>query len=317
MVALPGRAAGLHAAARRLSAPVTARVGVLPVEVPVLRLAAVSAPFSLAELTDAEPFRLLGAALAAEPPPTLRRAVIGPPPAIGGPATLTPAAHLPLPAPRTEPLARLRTRLTTLVLAAPSVPSRACERAALQPLLDALLAGLGRHARAVLTARPAEAAARLTALVEREQRRTMAAPRTHDLVSITTFAPARLTDRPLTRPGSTPFEASVGYTGWRRALFTVEWFGSAREHHTAVLLDADPQVHCWTRPQPGELPALWPGAPAAEPTFLILRTDGTRHLLQLTGDPDDPHRLTDAARRWTERVNSAPHTRQRWLYQVR
>ena len=46
----------------------------------------------------------------------------------------------------------LREQLTEMVLAAPAVPTRKEERAAVRPLLDAFLDGLGSHADEILSA---------------------------------------------------------------------------------------------------------------------------------------------------------------------
>jgi type III restriction enzyme len=148
-------------------------------------------------------------------------------------------------------------QLAEMVLASPSVPARRNEQAALQPILDAFIGGLGKKAEEVLSANLARAGARLIRLIEDEQRRFMAKPSYEEVVNLEFFDPTRATDKHLSKDRFGPFSRSLAYEGWSRSLFPVEWFDSTPERTVANMVDGDSSVQVWVRLHLKELPILW------------------------------------------------------------
>src|SRR5437899_12791533 len=111
-------------------------------------MSTVKSSFSLADITDTEAFRKLGAALAANPDGELSRTLVSAR-VVTGPDGIkrtelvrSTAADRIRSAPSLFALEDLRTQLVEMVLASPSVPARARQRAALDPLIAAFLDGL-------------------------------------------------------------------------------------------------------------------------------------------------------------------------------
>jgi type III restriction enzyme len=103
----------------------------------------------------------------------------------------------------------LRTGLVEMVLGSPAVPARKEQRAAVAPLIDAFLAGLGPSATELLSANLERAGARLVRLVAEEQRHYIAAPSYHEVVELKEFSPARANDRPVSGDRFGPFSKAV------------------------------------------------------------------------------------------------------------
>ncbi len=93
-------------------------------------------------------------------------------------------------------------------------------RAALTPLIDAFLAGLGATAVEVLSANLDRAGARLVRLVESEQRRYMAKPSYDEVVELKAYEPNRVTDKAISANCHGAFSKSVAYEGWQRSCST-------------------------------------------------------------------------------------------------
>jgi type III restriction enzyme len=247
------RAAQAGSAAANLRRQILRRDDLPSIRVPILKMTTVKSYFSLADITDRDAFRKLGASLAADPEGELSRTLVSAR-VVTGPDGLkrtelvtSTAADRVRSAPRLFPEEDLRADLAEAVLASPAVPARKNERAALAPLLDAFFEGIGSHAVPVLSANLDRAAARLIRLVEQEQRRFMAKPSFEEVVEVQDFNPPRMTDKPVSGDRFGSFAKSTAYEGWQRALFPVEWFDSRPERTVANIVDSDDQVACWIR----------------------------------------------------------------------
>lgn len=293
--------------------------------IPVLRMTAVKADFSLADIVDSEPFRKLGAQLASDPEGELRRMLVGArvvmgPDGIRRTVTVTSAA-----ADRVEgatsllPLEDLRVQLAEAVLASPAVPAYKRERKALAPLLDAFFDGLGSKAEPVLSANLDRANARLIRLVETEQRRVMGRPKFDEVVETKTFAPQRVNDREVSEDRYGAFSRTSAYNSWKRSLFSLAWFDSRPERDVANVLDEEDAVSVWVRLHRNDLPILWNSAGNDyNPDFLVVETDGTHWVVEVKANKDmetyDVQGKREAARRWANHVSADDQVDARWRY---
>jgi len=201
---MQARTSQVDEAASKLKVAIERRPDAPPISIPVLRMSTVTSSFTLADITDLEPFRKLGAALAANPDGELSRTVVSAR-VVTGPDGVkrtelvrsTAADHI-----RSTPtlfaIDDLRAQLVDLVLASPAVPARANQRKAVAPLIDAFLDGLGEKADEVLSANLGRAGARLLKLVSDEQRHYMSKPSFEQVVELKDFDPVRATDKTVT-----------------------------------------------------------------------------------------------------------------------
>lgn len=312
-------------AALKLRQPVARRADVGPITVPVLRMTAVAAPFSLADITETDPFRKLGASLASDPEAELSRTLVSArvetgPDGMRRTVTVTRAAADKVRStPTLFPLDDLRRQLAEVVLASPAVPARKNQRAALAPLLDAFFEGLGPKAAEVLSAHLGRAGARLVRLVEDEQRRSMAKPTYDQVVDLRAFEPTRSTDREVSPDRFGTFARSAAYNSWKRSLYAVEWFDSRPERDVANALDEAGDVACWVRLHIGELPILWNSEGRQyNPDFLVIEADGTHWVVEVKSDKDlgsdEVQAKRQAARRWASHVNADERVSETWRY---
>ncbi|MGB6223907.1 MAG: DEAD/DEAH box helicase family protein [Pseudonocardiaceae bacterium] len=313
------------AAAVKLCQPIDRRSNVAAIHIPLLRMTAVTASFSLADITDTDPFVTLGSSLASDPQAELSRTLIGArvetgPDGIRRTVTVTTAAADRVrSAPVLVPLAKLRAQLADMVLASPAVPARKEQRAALAPLLDAFFQGLASKAVDVLSAHLHRAGARLVRLVETEQRRVMPEPRYDEVIKLKTFAPPRATDKIVSPDRFGTFSKSVASNGWKRSLYAIEWFDSRPERDVANALDGSEQVTCWVRLHTGELPILWTsGGREYNPDFLVIESDRTHWVVEVKADKDvasvDVQQKRRAAKRWARHVTAAEEVEPTWRY---
>ncbi|MEX1172528.1 MAG: DEAD/DEAH box helicase family protein [Chloroflexota bacterium] len=295
--------------------------------VPVLRMSAVESHFSLADITDTDPFRRLGRALASDPDGELARTLVsarivtGPDGIKHTELVTSGAADRVRSNPTLFDAGDLRTQLVDIVLGAPAVPARREERAAAVPLMDAFFEGLGDQATELLSANMGRAGARLVRLVSEEQRTYMAAPSFHEVVELKAFVPARATDRPVSGDRHGGFSRSVAYEGWQRSLFPIAWFDSRPERTVANMVDEDDSVACWVRLHTGDLPILWNSAGQEyNPDFIVIDADGTHWVVEVKMNKEmaspDVRGKRDAARRWANHVSADESVRVRWRYMI-
>jgi type III restriction enzyme len=295
------------------------------IRVPVLRMSAVQSSFSLADITNSDPFRRLGASLAADPDGELSRTLVGAR-VVTGPDGMKRTELIRSNAAdriRSEStlfaLQDLRAQLVEMVLASPAVPARASQRAAVVPLIDAFFDGLGAKADEVLSANLDRAGARLIRLVVEEQRRYMAKPSYQEVVELKEFNPTRTTDKAVTSDRLGPFLKSVAYEGWNRSVYPVAWFDSEPERRVANVVDTDAGVTCWARLHINDLPILWNSAGQQyNPDLIVIETHGTHWIVEVKMDKEisaeDVLGKREAARRWANYVNSDGAVGTTWRY---
>jgi len=290
--------------------------------IPDLRMTTIESPFSLADITDREPFRRLGERLARDPVGELRRIRL----TAHVVETLDGMRHTELAPGRTIdrvespasliPLEDAVKRLADQVLAAPAVPARKGQRAQLAPLIEAFMDGLGDQAELVLSSYLDRAAAGFIQLVGVEQRHFAANPRYDEVLDLRPFAPLRH-GRPVTsadRYGA--FRKGVGYTGWQRSLYEQVWFDSATEREMANLIDDASGIDVWARLHLRDLEIRYDGG-TYNPDF-IAAADGQRWVIETKADRDlqteNVQAKRQAAQRWANHVSADDRVPERWGY---
>ncbi len=289
---------------------------------PELRMTVIESHFSLADITDAGSFRRLGERLARDPVDELRRIRLS----AHVVQTLDGLRHTELSPGRTVdrlespgsliPLEDAVKRLADQVLASAVVPSRKGQRAQLERLLDAFLAGLGERAEAILSGYLDRAAAGLIQLIGQEQQRIASQPRYDEVLALREFTPVRY-GRPVTdsnRFGT--FRKGVGYVGWQRSLFDQVWFDSGTERDMANLLDDTDRLDVWARLHINDLPIRWDGG-TYNPDFLAA-AGGDRWVIETKADRDlqteNVQAKRHAAQRWANHVSADERVSERWHY---
>ncbi len=149
----------------------------------------------------------------------------------------------------------VRADLVDRVFQASITPARQNERAAMEPIIESFIAGLGANATALLSAYMDRAAARLIGLVTDEQRRFASKPHFTEVTELVVFGPVRQ-GRPATsndRFGA--ITKGVGYEGWTKSIYAQVWFDSSTERDLALILDDGAEVASWAR-LPGVLSSV-------------------------------------------------------------
>jgi type III restriction enzyme len=319
------RAAQAGKAAAKMKQEIAPRGNAPKIVIPLLRMTAVESNFSLADITETDAFRKLGSALAADPDGELSRTlfsarvVTGPDGVKRTELIRSTAADTIKSTPTLFALDELRHNLTEIVLASPAVPARKDERTAFQPLLNAFLAGLGGKAEEVLSANLERAGARLVRLVGDEQRKYMAKPKMGEVVKLEEFKPTRATDKDVNTDRLGPFNKSEAYSGWKRSLFSVEWFDSEPERRVANMVDGDDSVECWVRLHIKELPILWNSTGQEyNPDLIVIQRDGEHLVVEVKMDKEvtaaDVLGKREAALRWANHVSASTEVGTKWRY---
>ena len=319
------RASQVLDAALKMKHEIPRRPDAPKITIPVLQMTSVKSSFSLADITDTDSFRKLGAALAANPDGELNRTLVGARVVVGPDGikrtelVRSVAADRIRSIPSLFSLGELRDTLTDIILASPAVPARRDQQAALQPLLKAFFDGLGSKAEEVLSANLDRAGARLVRLVADEQRKYMAKPSYEEVVRLDAFNPARATDKTVSPDRLGPFAKALAYDGWTRSLFGVEWFDSAPERTVANMVDSDDNVACWVRLHIGELPILWSSAGQQyNPDLIVIENDGTHWVVEVKMDKEmasaDVQGKREAAMRWANHVSADATVGAAWRY---
>lgn len=293
--------------------------------VPLLKMTPVRSQFSLADITDRTSFRKLGEKLRADPGSELRRTVITAQ-LIEGPDGLprteiirTEAADRVESPPSLRPLDDLRRQLEERVLAAPVVPARRNQRAALQPILDEFMGGLGPAAQELLTSYLDRAAARLIQLVTEQARAYAAKPSYEEVVEVFEFSQIRHGRAETSSDRLGPFKRGRGYEGYTKSLYAQDWFDSSTERAVANILDEAKEVEVWVRLGRGDLPILWKSEGREyNPDFIVVERDGLHTVLEVKMDKEvesaDVKAKREHALRWANHVSSEPAVGAKWTY---
>lgn len=309
----------------KLEVRLAPRSGVSPLRVPRLVMRNVQAHFSLADITDVDPFRRLGERIAADPKGQLRRTTMGARLVQGpGGARRTELVTATAVDPIYSPVALVTLdnavdELTARILAAPGVAARKTERAAAKPLIDAVLAGLGPKADDALSSYMDRVATEVIQLITSEQRQFLAKPTYEEVAEISVFAPLRIARPTASADRHGAFSKAMGYEGWRRSLYSQVWFDSSTERAAANMLDAAAPIDYWVRLLIGDLPILWNGAGNQyHPDFIAVETDTTHWIVEVKADNEmtdtDVQAKKQAAKRWANHVSADPQVGVRWRY---
>jgi type III restriction enzyme len=319
------RAAQVTDAALKMKIEIQRRPDAPEITIPALQMTAVKSTFSLADITDNDRFRKLGAALAANPDGELNRTLVGARVVIGldgikrTELVRSSAADRIRSIPSLFSLGELIASLTDIILASPAVPARKDQQAALQPLLGAFFDGLGGKAEDVLSANLERAGARLVRLVAEEQRRYMAKPSYDEVVRLDRFDPVRATDKTVSSDRFGPFSRSLAYDDWSKSLFGIEWFDSTPERTVANMVDGDDNVTCWVRLHVGELPILWSSAGQQyNPDLIVIENNSIHWVVEVKMDKEmasaDVQGKREAAKRWANHVSADATVGVEWRY---
>jgi len=319
------RTAQANKAALRMKRDIARRADLPALHVPLLHMTTVKSPFSLADITNTDAFRKLGAALASNPDAELNRTLVGARVVVGSDGikrTVTvrsQAADRIQSIPTLFSLDDLRQHLDDIVLGSSAVPARKEQRAAMRPLMDAFFDGLGSKAEEVLSANLERAAARLVRLVADEQKKYMAKPQYEEVVDLQEFKPVRTTDKDTTDDRLGPFSRSMAYEGWSRSVFPVEWFDSEPERRVANIVDSADDVAFWVRLHLKDLPILWNSAGQQyNPDLMVVDQDGTHWVVEVKMDKEvasaDVQGKREAAKRWANHVSADDKVSVQWRY---
>jgi type III restriction enzyme len=279
--------------------------------------------FSLADITDYEPFEKAGKSIAAEPEDQLRRTTIGAE-IVTGPDGLR---HTRLVTAQAVdkvqasvsllPLEDLHRDLSDRVLGAAVVPARADERKAAAPIVDAFLGGLGDQTQTLLSAYMDRAAAKLIALITAEQAKFKSKVTFENVVEVVEFSKKRLARPTATHDRAGKFQRGVGYD-YSKSVFVQDWFDSGPERDVANILDDEKTISYWLRLQTGDLPIVWAEQRDYNPDFVAVGSDGTHYIVEVKMQKEmtsaDVQAKRTAARRWVNHVNKSAKTNSKWSY---
>jgi len=295
-----------------------------PLRIPQLKMTAVTSGFSLADITDHEPFRKLGESIASDPTGNLRRVTLSARIVEGADGlrrtelvTTRAADRVASPA-SLFPLDELREQLVAQVLSSPIVPARTNQRRPAGEIVDAFLKGLGAEARAILSGYNDRAAAGLIQRVTEEHRTVASKPSYGEVVEITSFGPTRLGRPETSSDRFSTFKKGVGYEGYTKSLYAQDWFDSSTERDVANILEDDDAINLWVRLQIKDLPILWTGAKEYNPDFIAVDTNGTHWVIESKMNKEmesaDVQGKRDAARRWANYVSADDSVGITWRY---
>ena len=307
-----------------LKVELTPRTDRPPLRIPLLRMTEVRSEFSLADITELEPFRRFGESLAADPVGSLRRVTVSAE-IITGSDGLRRTELVTAPAmDRVEspamlfPLDELREQLLDQVLGASVVPARVNQRKPARDIVDAMIRGLGGSAATILSGYMSRAAAGLIQLITDEHRRFAAKPSFRDVTEVMEFAKVRIARSETSQDRFGAFKKSVGYEGYTKTLYAQDWFDSSPERDVANILDTEEAITLWMRLQTGDLPILWSGAREYNPDFIAIDTDDTHWVIEVKMDKEmktaEVQGKREAARRWANHVSADDKVGTTWRY---
>lgn len=292
-----------------------------PLLLPIVTVAPVTAPFSLNQITDLQPFREDGRRIAVEPEDRLRRTILA--------GTVTTEADGRKIASLTRqratievksagaivPLAVSRQHVVEVVINSGAVASRAGEVNRLGEIVDAFCEGLGADAEKALSAFGGRAATALITRIRAAQATVKPAIQLSDDIDLRAFEAVRF-GRPKVHDRGEPFEKGDGYTGFTKSIYAQDWFDSETgEFALAGLVDGAPEIAWWLRLQRGDLPLPWASG-NYNPDFIVAETSGDRWVVEGKSDRDianeDVVAKRRAANQWANHVRNL--TGARWHY---
>lgn len=324
MAALGEHAARGEEELARLEQELVPRPGIAPLRVPVLRMSTPTVDFSLADITDARPFRELGERLRSDPVGELRRVklsartVTGPDGLRETQMATAEAVDVVVSRGALIPLEDALRDLRARVLASAPVVSRAAEAKALGPLVEAFIEGLGEDADAVLSGYLDRVAAGFIELIVAEQRRYVGRPSYKEVVEVKELATTRVVRAQTTTDRFGAFKRGAGYE-YAKSSYAQDWFDSSPERDVANILDGAKEIGHWLRLQTGDLPILWNGFGGRyNPDFIAVDTKDVHWIVEVKRDSEtrsqDVRGKRDAALRWANYVNKDKLVAETWRY---
>lgn len=292
--------------------------------IPQLRMTQVKSEFSLADITNLDPFRHLGESIAADPAGSLRRIAIRAE-IITGPEGLRRTELVTARAlDRVESpallfaLEDLRNQLVDQLLSASVAPARANQRYPAAQIVDAFLRGLGTSAEKLLSSYLDRAGAGLVQLVTDEHRKFASKPTYGEVIQISELSKVRMGRPQTSQDRFGAFKKGVGYEGFKKSLYAQDWFDSSPERDVANILDDEETIDLWARLQIGDLPILWTGAREYNADFIAIDHDRTHWVIEVKMDKEmdtaDVRGKRDAARRWANHVSADENVGTDWRY---
>ncbi len=320
------RADTVEEGARRLRVPVLRREGVPAIRVPRVQMGAVSAAWSVNDITDLSAFRELGRRLATEPEDELRRVAVETEVIHRADGRVDVEWHSTGAREVVEsqgsllPLEDLKADLISAIVASGVVPPRRSEMTGAQRVVDALVAGSGPDAAESLSAFRRRAATRLVVELRLARQRGTLAPTVEEVIDTVEFDPVRITDRVL-RPAHSTYVKSAAFNGWLKSVYDAEWFDSSLEFNLARLLDSNEDVTWWVRLHRGELPIRWTvDGREYNADFIACDTAGARWIIEGKQDremnSEEVVGKRQAAQRWINHVNSSDVLTDVWDYRL-
>ena len=297
-----------------------------PLVIPRLVMTEVASAFSLADVTDFEPFRRQAQTLAADPSGWLRRThvsaeVVTSADGLKETRLVTGKAVDRIESPAEAiPREEGRKRLLEMLLNAEIVDAREeKERRAAGRIVDAFLKGLGDKAEAVLGGYLESAGASLIHIVTRESRRYAQRPQFKTVVELIEFGPMRYGQPTTSRDRTGAFRKGVGYEGWKKSLYEQVWFDSNTERLVATILDDAEEILFWVRLHTNDLPILWQvGGRHYNPDLVAVEKGGVHWLIEPKMEKEmqseDVQGKLEAAKRWASHVTSDPQVGAEWRY---
>jgi type III restriction enzyme len=187
-------------------------------------------------------------------------------------------------------------------------------------IVDAFLRGLGPSADKILSGYMDRAAAGLIQLVKEEHRKVTSKPTYGEVVEPATSDKMRIC-RPETttdRYGDFKGKKGIGFEGYRKSLYTQDWFDSSTERDVASILEDAPDIAMWVRLQLHDLPILWTEAREYNLDFIAVDREDTHWIVEVKMDKEmtgaDVQGKRDAARRWANYVSGDQKVGTRWRY---
>ena len=293
------------------------------IQVPVLKMTQPTSDFTLADITDLDPFEKLAKSVAANPESELRRTTVSAK-IETGPDGLRSTRLVTAPAvDRVEspaslmPLEDARKDLIAQVMAAGITPARASEQKAAGRLVDAFLSGLGSDAETLLSSYMPRASGRLIALIGSEAKRFAPKVKFREVVEVREISKPRVGRAKVSENLAGKFERGAGYR-YSKSVYTQDWFDSSTERDAANILQGADEVEVFLRLQTGDLPILWAQGRSYHPDFIVVEQSGDHFVLEIKMDKEresgDVKGKREAARRWANHVNDDDRINARWAY---
>lgn len=299
------------------------------VAIPRLKPVNIKAEFSLSDIPDLGVFKELGRRISADPDGLLRRVLIGAKIVENESGfkeirmTTEDAVDKVSASAMTVPLDISVDGLCQVILAMPIVSARedstGSQRRAAEAIVGALVEGMGDDAHKLLSQFYTRAAAELMAKVSEEYKRVAPKPSMSDEVDVVQLGGQRYLTRPTSSDRYGKHAKSVAYEGWKKSLYSTEWFDSGTELSFANLVDADGGIDSWVRLQTGELGILWTAdGRQYNADFVVRETAGDDWIVEVKMDKEansnDVQGKRDAAKRFVNRVNNSGVFENKWHY---